>query len=127
MHAQVFITVFEAFDCATCLIRHAATPINITIGGDNALNIQFIGEEGVATGPVLPPVRDLAEEYGSDSGNIVLFEGVNTVSGAPVVISFLSGDQLLHVNTSYQDRHSGSMKPYIFVVNLDHKVSHWEW
>jgi hypothetical protein len=127
LHAEVHITVYAALDCATCLIRHAATPINITIGGDGALNIHFIGDEGVSTGPVLSPVRDLAEEYGSDSGNIVLFEGVNTVSGAPVVVSYLSDDHLLHVNTWYEDRHNGSMKPYIFVVDLDNAVSHWEW
>ena len=51
----------------------------------------------------------------------------NSVSGAPVVISYLSADQVLHVNTSYRDRHNGSMKPYIFVINLDNESSHWEW
>ncbi len=127
LHASVFISVYAELDCATCLIRHAGTPVNITIGGDGAFNFHFIGDDGVASGPVLPPVRELAEEHQADSGNIVLYEGVNSMSGAPVVVSFLSADQVLHVNTSYLDRHNGTMKPYIFVVNLDDEVSHWEW
>lgn len=127
LHAAVHITVYAELDCATCLIRHTATPINITIGGDGAFNFHFIGEEGVKSGPVLPSVRELAEMYTPDSGNIVLSSGENTVSGAPVVISYLSAEQVLHVNTSYLDRHNGSMKPYIFVINQDNEASHWEW
>ncbi len=127
LHAAVHITVYAELDCATCLIRHTATPINITIGGDGAFNIQFIGDGGVSPGPVLPPVRVLSEKYLPESGNTVLFEGENSISGAPVVISYLSDEQVVHVNTSYMDRHSGTMKPYIFVINLDHEVSHWEW
>ena len=69
----------------------------------------------------------MAVEHQADSGNIVLYEGVNTISGAPVVVSYLASDQVLHVNTSYLDRHNGSMKPYIFVINLDNEASHWEW
>ncbi len=126
-HAAVYISVYAALDCATCLIRHAGTPINITIGGDGAFNIHFIGDDGVSTGPVLPPLRELVEEHSSDSGNVVLFEGENSISGVPVVISFLSAEQVLHVNTYYVDRHDGSMKPYIFVVDQDNGVSHWEW
>ena len=127
LHAAVYITVYAKLDCATCLIRHTGTPINITIGGDGAFNIQFIGDGGVSPGPVLPPVQELTEEYSPESGNIVLFEGENSISGAPVVISYLSDEQVVHVNTSYMDRHNGTMKPYIFVINLDHEVSHWEW
>ena len=127
LHAAVYITVYAELDCATCLIRHAATPINITIGGDGAFNFHFIGDGGVSTGPVLPPVRELTEAYSPESGNIVLFEGENSISGAQVVISYLSTEQVVHVNTSYMDRHNGSMKPYIFVIDLDEEVSHWEW
>ncbi len=127
LHATVFISVFAALDCSTCLISHAGTPVNITIGGDGAFNFKFIGDDGVASGPVLPPVRELAEEHQSESGNIVLYEGLNTISGAPVVVSYLAADQVLHVNTSYLDRHNGTMKPYIFVIDVDDEVSHWEW
>ena len=126
-HAAVHITVYAELDCATCLIRHSATPINITIGGDGAFNFHFIGDEGVATGPVLPSVRELADMHSPDSGNIVLYSGENSVSGVPVVVSYLPSDQVLHVNTSYLDRHNGSMKPYIFVINQDNEASHWEW
>ena len=127
LHAAVHITVYAELNCATCLIRHTATPVNITIGGDGAFNFHFIGDEGVMTGPVLPSVRELAEMHSPDAGNIVLFSGENTVSGAPVVVSYLSDEQVLHVNTSYRDRHNGSMKPYIFVINQDNEASHWEW
>lgn len=127
LHAAVHITVYSALDCATCLVRHTATPINITIGGDGAFNFHFIGDDGVSTGPVLPAVKKLAGMYKPDSGNIVLYSGTNTISGAPVVVSYLSDEKVVHVNTSYVDRHNGSMKPYIFVIGLEHEVSHWEW
>ena len=77
--------VYASHDCSTCLIRHAATPINITIGADGAFNYHFIGDGGIATGPLLPPVQKLAE-----MPNIVLYNGLNSISGAPVVISYLS-------------------------------------
>ena len=126
-NATVHITVYADLDCSTCLISHAATPINITIGADGAFNYHFIGDGGIATGPLLPPVQKLAEMHLPGSGNIVLFNGLNSISGAPVVISYLSNEQVIHVNTSYQDRHDGSMKPYIFVINQNNEVSHWEW
>ena len=126
-YATVQITVYADLDCSTCLISHAATPINITIGADGAFNYHFIGDGGIATGPLLPPVQKLAEMHLPGSGNIVLYNGLNSISGAPVVISYLSYEQVIHVNTSYQDRHDGSMKPYIFVINQNNEVSHWEW
>ncbi|MDE0198531.1 MAG: Ig-like domain-containing protein [Caldilineaceae bacterium] len=125
--ARVYISIRSGLECSTCLNRHEATPVNVTIGGDGAFNYHFIGDGGVSTGPVLPPVKKLAGMYKPDSGNIVLFSGTNTISGAPVTISYLSDEKVVHVNTSYQDRQNGSMKPYIFVIGLDHKVSHWEW
>ena len=126
-YATVHITLYADLDCSTCLISHAATPINITIGADDAFNYRFIGDGGVAAGPLLPPVQKLAEMHSPGSGNIVLYNGLNSISGAPVVISYLSNEQVIHVNTSYQDRHDGSMKPYIFVINQNNGVSHWEW
>ncbi|MXX24717.1 MAG: hypothetical protein F4Z82_04615 [Caldilineaceae bacterium SB0668_bin_21] len=126
-HAAVYITVYAALDCATCLIRHEATPINITIGGDGAFNLHFIGDGGVATGPVLPPVKELIKLHAQDSGNVMLFKGTNSISGAQVMISYLSAEQVLHVHTYYPDRHDGSMKPYIFIVDQENEVSHWEW
>ena len=125
--ATVHISVFSDLDCSTCLVRHAATPVNITIGADGAFNYHFIGDGGVKTGPVLPPVKNLAEIHSPGSDNVVLYNGTNSASGAPIVISYLPTEQVVHVNTSYLDRHNGSMKPYIFVIDLDHEVSHWEW
>ena len=127
LQATVYITVFGSLDCSTCLNSHEAAPVNVTIGGDGTLNYHFIGDDGVSTGPVLPPVRELAKEHLPGSGNVVLFSGTNTVSGAPVIISFWSDEQVVHVHTYYPDRHDGSMKPYIFVIDLDNEVSHWEW
>ena len=128
LQATVYITVLAGgLDCPTCLNRHEATPVNVTIGADDAFNYHFIGDDGVSTGPVLPPVPKLAKKHLPGSGNVVLFNGANTISGAPVIISFLSDEQLVHVHTYYSDRHTGSMKPYIFVIDLDNKVSHWEW
>ena len=126
-YATVHITVYADLDCSTCLISHAATPINITIGADGAFNYHFIGDGGIATGPLLPPVQKLAEMHLPGSGNIVLYNGLNSISGASVVISYLSTEQVIHVNTSYLNRHDGSMKPYIFVINQNNEVSHWEW
>jgi hypothetical protein len=126
-YATVHITVYADLDCSTCLISHAATPINITIGADGAFNYHFIGDGGIATGPLLPPVQKLAEMHSPGSGNIVLYNGQNSISGASVVISYLSTEQVIHVNTSYLNRHDGSMKPYIFVINQNNEVSHWEW
>lgn len=126
-HATVYISVYAGLDCATCLIRHQATPINITIGGDGAFNLHFIGDGGVATGPILPPVWKLVKAHSQDSGDTVLFDGINSISDAPVVIKYLSAEQVLHVHTYYPDRHDGSMKPYIFIVDQENEVSHWEW
>lgn len=128
LQATVYITVVGGgLDCPTCLNRHEATPVNITIGEDGAFNYHFVGDDGVSTGPVLPPVSKLARKHAPGSGNVVLFNGSNTISGAPVIISYLSDDKVLHVHTYYSDRHTGSMKPYIFVVDQDNEVSHWEW
>lgn len=126
--ATVYITVAAGgLDCPTCLNRHEATPVNITIGEDGAYNFHFIGDDGVSTGPVLPPVSKLTRKHAPESGNVVLFNGSNTESGAPVIISYLTDERVLHVHTYYSDRHAGSMKPYIFVVDLENEVSHWEW
>lgn len=125
--ATVYITVYAALSCSTCLIRHHATPINISFGSDGAFNVHFIGDGGAATVPVLPPAKELVELHAQDSGNIMLFEGTNAISGAQVLISYLSVEQVLHVHTYYPDRHDGSMKPYIFIVDQENKVSHWEW
>lgn len=127
LQATVYITVFGRLDCSTCLNRHEAAPVNVTIGGDGAYNYHFIGDDGVSTGPALPPARKLAKMHLPGSGNVVLFNGTNTLSGAPVIISYLSDEQVVHVHTYYPDRHDGSMKPYIFVIDLDNEVSHWEW
>jgi len=127
VQASVYITVFGRFDCSTCLNRHEATPVNVTIGGDGAFNYHFIGDDGVKTGPVLPPVQKLAEKHLPGSGKVVLYSGTNAHSGAPVIISYLPDEQVVHVHTYYPDRHDGSMKPYIFVIDLDNEVSHWEW
>ena len=123
----VFITVYASMNCPSCLVRHNGAPINITIGGDDAYNVHFIGDGGVATGPFLPPTRKLAKKHSPGSGNVVLFSGTNTITEAPVVISYLSDEQVVHVHTYYADRHDGSMKPYIFVINQDDEVTHWEW
>ncbi|MCY3707333.1 MAG: Ig-like domain-containing protein [Caldilineaceae bacterium] len=128
LQATVYITVIGGgLNCPTCLNRHEAAPVNVTIDGDGAHNYHFIGDDGVSTGPVLPPVRRLAKKHLPGSGNVVLFNGTNTLSGAPVIISYLSDEQVVHVHTYYPDRHSGSMKPYIFVIDPDNEVSHWEW
>ena len=129
LQANVYITVIGGggLDCPTCLNRHEGTPVNVTIGADGSFNYHFIGDDGVSTGPVLSPVRKLARKHQPGSGNVVLFNGKNTLSGAPVIISYLSDEQVVHVHTYYPDRHDGSMKPYIFVIDLDNEVSHWEW
>lgn len=129
LQANVYITVIGGggLDCPTCLNRHEGTPVNVTIGADGAFNYHFIGDDGVSTGPVLPAARKLARKHQPGSGNVVLFNGKNTQSGAPVIISYLSDEQVVHVHTYYPDRHDGSMKPYIFVIDLDNEVSHWEW
>jgi len=128
LQANVYITVLAGgLKCPTCLNRHEATPVNVTIGDDGAFNYHFIGDDGVKTGPVLPPAPKLATKHLPGSGNVVLFRGSNTLSGAPVIISYLSDEQVVHVHTYYTDSHTGSMKPYIFVIDQDNKVSHWEW
>ena len=108
------------------IVKHAATPVQCIISG-SWLNLYFVGDGGVGSGPAIPSVKELAEMHPAGSGNIVLYSGVNSVSRAPVTVTYLSADQLIHVNTAYRDNHNGAMKPYIFAINENNEVAHWVW
>ena len=97
-----------------CHVRHGATPAQIcsTEGG---MQYWFIGADGSAQpGPFLPDAPNQIERY----------EGVNSLTGKPVVIDYVveGKKKLLRVSTYYPDN-----KPYIFTLDPGHAVNFISW
>ena len=109
------------------IVRHAATPVQISAYG-GVLNVYFIGADGVvASGVVIASFRDLAEMH-PGGGAVSLFTGVNSGSGKAVMIDYLPEEMKIRVSTFYADKPPHDYnKPYIFTVDADHTVSHESW
>lgn len=117
-------------NCSTNMVFNA-TPICLADDGEN-LHVYFIGDKsdafptGVAQAMALSSVGTLAKTNPAGSGNVVLWQGKNPVSGATVIISYLSDDRLLHFHTYTWDRHEEGWKPYIFVLDENNTVTPWQ-
>ena len=106
-----------------------ATPVEVdTVGSD--LVFYLVSADGVVPGPRIPMVARLAGKYPKGSGNVVLYTGTNippkASSAAPVVISYLSDDAIVHVHTFTWDSHNEAFKSHIFVIDAEDSVSFWE-
>ena len=118
-------------DCSTDMV-FLSTPVCVSLVG-NEMQVYFIGDSndafpnGVAEEVVRIPGRAvLRTEHPSGSGNVLLWSGVNPVSGASVFISWLSDDRLIHFHTYTWDRYYTGWKPYIFVIDEANQVQLWE-
>ncbi len=109
------------------LVRHAATPVQISAHG-GALNVYIIAPDGAVTsGPALASFSDLAEMHPS-GGAVSLFSGINVGSGKSIMIDYLPDEMKIRVSTYYADKPPHDYnKPYVFTVDADHKVTHELW
>ena len=109
------------------IVHHAATPIQISsLGG--GLHFYFISPDGTSqSGTVTGSFSTLAEMYPSGDA-VSLFSGANTGSGKPVSIHYLPAEMKIHVSTFYADKPPHDYnKPYVFIVDADHSVTHESW
>ena len=109
------------------LVHHAATPVQISslAGG---LNVYLVGPDGtVVAGPIIDSISDLAEAHPSGDA-VSLYSGTNPGSGKSVEIVYLPNDMKIRVSTYYADKPPHDYnKPYVFIVDADHSVTHERW
>ena len=109
------------------IVHHAATPIQISAlaGG---LNVYLVGPDGtVISGPVLDSISDLAEAHPSGDA-VSLYSGTNPGSGKSIEIDYLPNNMTIRVSTFYADKPPHDFnKPYVFIVDADHSVTHERW
>lgn len=116
--------------CMTDMVVLSA-PVCVSFVGKE-MQVYFIGDKsdafpnGVAEVVRIPGRAVLRTKHPSGSGNILLWSGVNPVSGAKVFISWLSDDRLIHFHTYTWDRYYKDWKPYIFVIDKANQVKLWE-
>ena len=109
------------------IVHHAATPIQISaLGG--GLHVYLIGPDGTSnSGTVIDSFSTLAETYPS-GGAVSLYTGTNAGSGKSVTIEYLPTDMKIRVSTYYADSPPHDYnKPYVFIVDADHSVTHEKW
>ena len=125
--STVFVAPATAVAGPSCSVSldGMAPPVCLSPSG-SGFKLYFIGEKGVSQGLHIPGVADLAEMSPQGSGNVVVYAGTNPMSGALVVIRYLSDDQLIHVHTGIWDRHHEVFKPIIYVVDGENKATRWE-
>ncbi len=108
------------------IVRHAATPVQISAlpGG---LSVYFVGSDGATTGPVLDSFSSLAEMHAMGAA-VELFSGMNPGTGKMVTIEYLPDSKKIRVSTYYADKPPHDYnKPYVFIVDADHSVTHEKW
>ncbi len=108
-----------------CIVAHAATPAQLcpVAGG---LQYYFIGKDGsTSIGPFISAFSDLASLY--TAGNVLLYSGINPLTGKSVEIHYLTATYKIRVGTYYPDTQYDTDKPYTFTVNGSHSVSHIAW
>ena len=109
------------------IVHHAATPIQISaLGG--GLHVYLIGPDGASnSGTVIDSFSTLAETYPS-GGAVSLYTGTNAGSGKSVTIEYLPTEMKIRVSTYYADQPPHDYnKPYVFIVDADHSVTHEKW
>ena len=109
------------------IVHHAATPIQISaLGG--GLHVYLIGPDGTSnSGTVIDSFSTLAETYPSGDA-VSLYTGTNAGSGKSVTIEYLPTDMKIRVSTYYADQPPHDYnKPYVFIVDADHSVTHEKW
>lgn len=108
------------------IVLHAATPVQISAlpGG---LSVYFVGADGVTTGPVLDSFSSLAQMHAMGAA-VELFSGMNPGTGKMVTINYLPDSMQIRVSTYYADKPPYDYnKPYVFIVDADHSVTHEKW
>ena len=108
-----------------CVVAHAATPAQLcpVAGG---LQYYFIGADGSSSiGPFISPFSDLASLY--TAGAVLLYSGVNPLTGKSVQVHYLASEYKIRVGTYYPDTQYDTDKPYTFTVNGSHSVSQIAW
>ena len=109
------------------VVKHAATPVQISSHG-GALNVYFIAADGAVTsGPVIASISSLAEMHAMGAA-VSLYSGTNPGTGKSVEITYLPDDMKIRVSTYYADKPPHDYnKPYVFIVDADHSVTHESW
>ena len=108
-----------------CVVAHAATPAQLcpVAGG---LQYYFIGADGSSSiGPFISPFSDLASLY--TAGAVLLYSGVNPLTGKSVQVHYLASEYKIRVGTYYPDTQYDTDKPYTFTVNGSNSVSQIAW
>ncbi len=125
--STVFVAPATAIAGSSCSVSLAGMdpPVCFSPSGVG-FKLYFIGGKGVSQGPQIPGVAELAEMNPKGSGNVVVYTGTNPMSGALVVIRYLSDDQLIHVHAGIWDSHHEAFKPIIYVVDGENNATRWE-
>lgn len=117
----------ESFSPQTpCLVDHAATPAQLCLTAAG-IEYYFIGPDGVASGPLLPSISQLAGSYSAFSPTVELYRGTNPLSGKAVHVDYLPGENAIRVSTYYADTPYSEDKPYIFTLDEGYEVTHQAW
>lgn len=111
---------------APCLVDHAATPAQLCLTAAG-IEYYFIGPDGVASGPLLPSISQLAGSYSAFSPTVELYRGANPLSGKAVHVDYLPGENAIRVSTYYADTPYSVDKPYIFTLDEGYEVTHQAW
>ena len=101
---------------APCLVAHAATPAQLCLTAAG-IEYYFIGPDGVASGPLLPSISQLAGSYSAFSPTVELYRGTNPLTGKAVHVDYLPSENAIRVRTYYADTPYSVDKPYIFTLD----------
>lgn len=108
------------------MVKHAATPAQLCLTSAG-LEYYFIGPGGVASGPLLPAIGELAETHPVVPPVVELYRGLNPLSGKSVHVDYLPNENVLRVSTYYADTPYSVDKPYIFTLNESYEVTYQAW
>ena len=111
---------------APCLVAHAATPAQLCLTAAG-IEYYFIGPAGVASGPLLPSISQLAGSYTAFSPTVELYRSTNPLSGKAVHVDYLPSENAIRVSTYYADTPYSVDKPYIFTLDEGYEVTHQAW
>lgn len=114
----------------SCIVPHPATPVQVCRNKKTgALHFYFVGHKEVFSGPMFPPITEMALDYptGYLLPEVELYRGTSTGSGKEVVVHYLTYSNQLRVSTYYADNEYDTNKPYIFTIDSDGRVTHLAW